>query len=330
MQHQHNNTNRHNLAAIFLDYENLYYHVKNAYKDPPQANDVVHEIVRALRKMVINDHELDPIIYAAYADWEQLATRSGLTDAQRSLILMGVDTKNVLGTDHKNAADMRLCIDLMEVLYTRPNVEHYILVAGDRDYIPVVQHLRQQAKHVTAVSFRETLSGDLLEIVGTDRVKEAKELISPATRVRIEAHRDKWIAENPPLVKGVTVVGKINLADPKPIKKPHTPAYRQTAVPQEEIVWSSIRAVTSEKDKTCLQEIIRFKQERNVPEIWLSPFLRTLTDVMPFLADFERKALISDLELAGAIRVVKREGDPNPFSVIILNYNHPTVVELID
>jgi len=37
----------------------------------------------------------------------------------RSLYLMGVETHNVLGTEHKNAADMKLCIDAMEVMYTR-------------------------------------------------------------------------------------------------------------------------------------------------------------------------------------------------------------------
>lgn len=317
-------TSRQNLAAVFLDYENLFYHVKDAYKDPPLINEVVHEIVRNLRQSLVSEMNLDPIIYRAYADFERLAT-----NPQGSLYLMGVDTVNVLGTSHKNAADMRLCIDLMEVLYTRSNVEHYVLVAGDRDYIPIVQHLRRQARYVTAVSFRETLSGDLLEIIGSQNVREAKDLISPETRARLESHRDKWMEENPPLIKGPTVIGKINLDEinPKPAVKRVFAPFRKPSVP-DEIIWDHPREVVNEKDRSCLQQLMLFVKEKHVHEVWLSPFLRTLTDNTPMLADYERKGLITNLEMAGAIRVIKREGDPNPFSVIIINYNHPDVVDM--
>lgn len=113
-------------AAVFLDYENILYHLKKEYADPPQVTDVIAEILRNLREYLAEHYKLDVIIFKAYADFERMASALG------SLYLMGIDTHNVLGTDHKNAADMRLCIDLMEVLYTRPDIQHFVLVAGAR------------------------------------------------------------------------------------------------------------------------------------------------------------------------------------------------------
>ena len=75
------------------------------------------------------------------------------------LYLLGVEAHNVLGTEHKNAADMRLCIDAMEILYTRQNIQSFILVAGDRDYIPVIQHLKKNGRTVRVAGFAAASPG---------------------------------------------------------------------------------------------------------------------------------------------------------------------------
>ncbi|MFC7668065.1 hypothetical protein ACFQT0_12220 [Hymenobacter humi] len=49
---------------------------------------------------------------------------------------------------------------------------------------------------------------------------------------------------------------------------------------------------------------------------------------MPELPDYERRDLLNRLRDAGAIRIEKREGEPHPFSVIVVNYHHPNVQEL--
>jgi hypothetical protein len=64
------------------------------------------------------------------------------------------------------------------------------------------------------------------------------------------------------------------------------------------------------------------------PEIFLSPFLRFLSDALSRLADFERKALLNDLDAVGAIRIEKRKGEPFDYSVLVVNYNHRAVREL--
>ncbi|RYY18388.1 MAG: NYN domain-containing protein, partial [Cytophagaceae bacterium] len=171
-------------AAVFIDFENVYYFLKNHYLDPQDPHDYALDLVRALRDTLKRELGLDSLVLYAYADFDRLPS-----GPQGPLYLMGVDTRNVLGTDHKNAADMQLCIDALEVLYTRPDIGTFVLVAGDRDYIPVLQHLRRQARQVKVVGFRESVSGDLLLMLGQEHFIDARQLL-PAERLQaLEDHR---------------------------------------------------------------------------------------------------------------------------------------------
>lgn len=314
-----------NHAAVFLDYENILYHLKHEYGDPPQVTDAIAGILRSLREYLSAHDKLDVIVFKAYADLERHPQALG------SLYLMGIDTHNVLGTDHKNAADMRLCIDLMEVLYTRPDIRHYVLVAGDRDYIPIVQHLRRQARQVTAVAFRQTVSGDLLQILGKDNLLDADRFIKDPLRRELLSHKNKVIDN-----MGLTVVGKIEL--PQQAKPASEPAGAQPvkAVPatkrappavQEE--FGIVKKLAGANVLDYLKLLLLFAAEKGVREVWLSPFLRFLTDELTLLADYERKELINTLRIYGAISIEKRSGDTYDFSGIHINYNHPDVVRLI-
>lgn len=330
-----------NHAAIFLDYENILYHLKKEYADPPQVNDVVMEILRSLRSDFIDNLKLDVIIFKAYADFERMPNALG------SLYLMGVDTHNVLGTDHKNAADMRLCIDLMEVLYTRPDIQHYVLVAGDRDYIPIVQHLRRQARQVKAVAFRQTVSGDLLQILGIDNLLEADQFISEASKRDLLKHKNTVINSI-----GVKVVDKIVLPEtkkpaapssatpPVPVPEPGAAIAEKTAIQAakkttrlyetpELPVFHNVKKIAQNHALDCLRLLLQFTVSKGLREVWLAPFLRFLTDEMPLLADYERKEQINVLGIFGAIKVEKRAGDTYDFSVILINYNHPDVITLM-
>ncbi|RZK45439.1 MAG: NYN domain-containing protein, partial [Hymenobacter sp.] len=176
-------------AAVFIDFENIYYFLKNHYLDPQDPHDYALDLLRSLRETLRTTYGLDSLVLNAYADFDKLPT-----GPQGPLYLMGVTTRNVLGTDHKNAADMQLCIDALEVLYTRPAIGTFVLVGGDRDYIPVIQHLRRQARLVKVVGFRESVSGDLLQLLGQEHFLDARDLL-PAERLQaLEDHRTARLA----------------------------------------------------------------------------------------------------------------------------------------
>jgi hypothetical protein len=355
-------------AAVFIDFENVYYFLKNHYLDPQDPHDYALDLVRALRDTLKRELGLDSLVLYAYADFDKLPS-----GPQGPLYLMGVDTRNVLGTDHKNAADMQLCIDALEVLYTRPDIGTFVLVAGDRDYIPVLQHLRRQARQVKVVGFRESVSGDLLLMLGQEHYLDARQLL-PAERLQaLEDHRAGRIrlgeekrrlreqglagvqsaaarqaaqdaaAQAEPQPAGAPVLAEAIAASapestptpdaPETSPAPARPASASVAEPAGgEGGFAPIRRLTSTNERRCLEylmeQIQRYGGQQGTPEIWASPFLRRLTDVLPELPDWERRQLLSHLRDAGALRLEKREGEPHPFSVIIVNYQHPDVREL--
>ena len=345
-------------AAVFIDFENVYYFLKNHFQDPPDLNDYVLDIVRALREQ-LSEKGLDCLISYAYADFERLATAP-----QGALYLMGVSTRNVLGTAHKNAADMQLCIDALEVMYTRPEIGTFVLVAGDRDYIPVLQHLRRQARQVLVAGFRESVSGDLLQNIGADHFLDARDLLAPEKIAQLEKRRTDRLAmaeESRRLREQGTagvqtaaaqavrsaaaagpdsdVAAKTNPAEAlpaAPAPRAIVPAVARPALrlPEEVPDFAPARRLSGDIERRTLAfmlaefQKLEAKQQRRVTELWLGPFMRLLTDELPELPDYERRDQLNKLRDAGTIRIEKREGEPHPFSVIVVNYSHPDVQAL--
>ena len=347
-------------AAVFIDFENVYYFLKNHFHDPPDLNDHALDLVRSLRVHLEAKQSLDTLVLFAYADFDKVPT-----GPQGSLYLMGVNTRNVLGTEHKNAADMQLCIDALEVFYTRENIGTFVLVAGDRDYIPLLLHLRRQARQVLVVGFRESVSGDLLQMLGPDDFIEARELMAADKIERLEKRRTDRAAqlEESRRLREHGTVGNLSavvqaaragtgtlpvLPDsavgPRPAAVPVPSAAAPRPAPylprpgagaeEQAPAFAPVRPLARDIERRTLAFLLRelydlgHKQQRRISELWLGPFMRRLTDELPELPDYERRDLLNKLRDAGTLRIEKRDGEPHPFSVIVLNYNHPDVQAL--
>lgn len=290
-------------SALFIDFENIYYYLRDAISDPGDTSDNVVNMIRELKSFLVSDRSEQCIVMHAYADFERIGT-----NAQGALYLAGVETHNVLSTDHKNAADMRLCIDALETLYMRPEIQSFIFMAGDRDYIPVIQHLKKHAKTVIAVAFEGNMSGDLLQNVGDEFFLDACKFLPQTVNESIAQREERKLEE------------KKRPTASQPVKQPPSvPTIHKTE-------FAKCRTITNADEIKSLEILI--SKFGHHPEIWVSPYLTELRGQMSSLAEYERKALISSLASAGAIKVEQREADPHPFSVIVLNWNHPNVQEL--
>lgn len=285
-------------CALFIDVENIAYFLKPRI----HKHDLVNAVCEAIRNLEGRLQErsgVAPIIQSAYGDFERLDV-----GFLRTLFLMGIEAHNVVGTDHKNAADMGLCIEAMETLYTRPEIRTFVLVAGDRDYIPLVQHLRRSGRDLHVCSIRPITSGDLLNLVAENRFIDALELVPDHIREAVENY-----VEPEPVI------------EPKKVKaKPTAQAELETPLPIFE------KSVPIDDDAT-IEAILTLFSERFLhrSEIWLKPYLTELQQSLGHLADYERRALIGNMEQHGAIAIEKREGDEHQFSVILVNYDHPTI-----
>src|SRR4051812_46292592 len=99
------------LAALYIDFENIYYYLRQNTSGREETSDVIAGLVQRLRRHMVDKYNEEAISLDAYADFERISE-----SAQGALYLIGVETHNVLGTDHKNAADMKLCIDALATL----------------------------------------------------------------------------------------------------------------------------------------------------------------------------------------------------------------------
>lgn len=79
----------------------------------------------------------------AYADWGQFAQdKLRLTNAGVELIEL---TGNLRG---KNSADMQLAVDALELAFLHRSIANYVILTGDRDFVPLARKLRLWGKTV--------------------------------------------------------------------------------------------------------------------------------------------------------------------------------------
>jgi len=148
------------LAAVFIDLENFYYSLTNTFNmSYDEASTACVSIVgNALEKL--SEKNCEVIIRQAFADW------SNLSEVKKELQKMGVRIIDVLSTEYKNSADIELSLAVQEVVLTRPDINVIMILAGDRDYMPVALRAMERGRTLYFVGFKETLSGDIKKLVG--------------------------------------------------------------------------------------------------------------------------------------------------------------------
>lgn len=149
------------LAALLIDFDNIYVSLVNDYgykMSKAQGKTII--IIGRILLHIENEHGLTPIIREAIADW------SMYPEMPNELYTMGVRVAHIKSTVGKNSADIELSLRLQEIMLTRPDIDVLIVMAGDRDYLPVAQRVHEKGKRIVFCSFERCLSGDIKMLVG--------------------------------------------------------------------------------------------------------------------------------------------------------------------
>ncbi|GAA4830500.1 hypothetical protein GCM10023221_02650 [Luteimicrobium xylanilyticum] len=125
--------------AVFLDYENLALgareHLGGMTFDFGPIADAL-----AVRGRVV--------VRRAYADWSYFdEDRRALTRHQVELIEM----PQRMGASRKNAADIKMVVDAIEMAFERDYISTFVMCTGDSDFSPLVHKLRELNKRVIGV-----------------------------------------------------------------------------------------------------------------------------------------------------------------------------------
>nr|MBP8949266.1 NYN domain-containing protein [Promineifilum sp.] len=62
----------------------------------------------------------------------------------------------------KNLIDMYMVVDTMDTLVDGQQYSTYVLVTGDRDFLPLIHALRRRGKHVIGIGLKHTTSDSLM------------------------------------------------------------------------------------------------------------------------------------------------------------------------
>ena len=133
--------------AIFIDHENV----------AIGARDIGYRFeVAPLVEALAERGRL--IVRRAYADWNLFREdRRNLVDANIELIEIPQRGDSV----RKNAADIQMAVDAMELAFTRDFVSTFVIVSGDSDFTPLVSKLRELNKRVIGVGLKGSTSAML-------------------------------------------------------------------------------------------------------------------------------------------------------------------------
>jgi hypothetical protein len=77
----------------------------------------------------------------------------------------------------KNSADIRMVVDALDLCYTKPHVDTFVIISGDSDFSPLVSKLRENNKAVIGVGVKNSTS-DLL-IANCDEFIYYDDLVRP-------------------------------------------------------------------------------------------------------------------------------------------------------
>src|SRR5438067_2140324 len=139
-------TNGERSLAIFVDFENLALGF--------QGRRDRFEIARVLERLV----EKGKIVAKkAYADWSRFGTYTAPLH-EAAIELIEIPRRAQSG---KNSADIRLCVDAMDLAYSKEHIDTFVVVSGDSDFSPLVSKLKELGKHVIGLGMQPSTS-DLL------------------------------------------------------------------------------------------------------------------------------------------------------------------------
>jgi uncharacterized protein (TIGR00288 family) len=162
-------------AALLIDFDNV-------------TLGIQKDLTKELRTLLNSDIIKGKVaVQRAYADWRRYPQYIvPLSESSIDLIFAPA-----FGSSKKNATDIRLAIDAIELVFTRPEIGTFILLSGDSDFSTMVIKLKEYGKYVIGVGIRESASDLLIQNCDeyysySDLAGLTKEVDTPSTQ------RDPW------------------------------------------------------------------------------------------------------------------------------------------
>jgi uncharacterized protein (TIGR00288 family) len=139
-----NKSERERSLAVFVDLENLAMGFQNQRKAKFEIQKVLERLVEKGKL----------IVKKAYADWSRYPAYTAPFH-EAAIELIEIPKRTQTG---KNSADIRLVVDAMDLAWSKPHVDTFVIVSGDSDFSPLVSKLKENGKHVIGLGMKGSTS----------------------------------------------------------------------------------------------------------------------------------------------------------------------------
>src|SRR6516225_4076787 len=135
--------NEERALAVFIDFENL----ALGFQGRRDRFDIERVLERLVEKGKI-------VAKKAYADWSRFGPYTAPLH-EAAIELVEIPKRAQTG---KNSADIHLCVDAMDLAYSKEHIDTFVVVSGDSDFSPLVSKLKENGKHVIGLGMQESTS----------------------------------------------------------------------------------------------------------------------------------------------------------------------------
>ncbi|MFP4228137.1 MAG: NYN domain-containing protein [Salinivenus sp.] len=280
-------------AAMFVDYDNLHSVLTSQSSTNQRTSAYAFEILEEVCRYLEEGDDTPTILGRAYGAFDT-RLQDDEDDVPSRLYRSGFEPKYVSNDTQRNASELQLTIDATQFLAARKDSQTVVIVTGNRPYLPLARHIREQGRRVLVAAVNPPQNENTPTNAEDDLYLDARNLLS-------QDSREDLLANAPQNSHSRSRRGMVGAPPPRRYQDLTNPTARRTV------------AITNE----------HFGQ---YDEVYLTPLLRKLSEVLG--PDHDPKALVGELEAAGAARLEKREGHPYDYTVLILNDDHPDVREI--
>jgi len=177
--------------AVFIDFDNIEIGVKSTLGqqfDVGAILDAIKERGEVVTKI-------------AYADW----TRAGEYSRSLTQHAIRLVQRNLTPGGDKNGADINLALDALEMAFTHPHINAYVIVGGDSDFLSLVEKLKQYDKKVFVVGGRAftsvILQRNCHEFIAYENLHGVRKTASKSGRPMPAAAANSPVAQAIPIVR---------------------------------------------------------------------------------------------------------------------------------
>ena len=155
-------------VALFIDFENIAISAEELFTR--LRTDILIQTAEQFGRCIMR---------RVYGDWTRFSKYSQdlLENAIEAIQLFHYG-----GHNDKNAADIQMVADILEMLFTHPEIDVFILATGDSDFSAVARKLRSYSKRVIGIGLRQATSEVLVKACDQFLIYDA--IVEPDTRTQ--------------------------------------------------------------------------------------------------------------------------------------------------